>query len=169
LRTGTGGAAVSSVSRQFRQFRQPSVLVVQPSVLSAVSSVSSVSRQYWWCSRQFCQPSVPSAVSTGGAAVSSVSRQFRQPSVLVVQPSVPVLQGNWFFSPDASVILMSGIVLLRVCSVALGQSTGDRTGNLQDILRLLTLWFTWGSAPDVEAALQVGATAAPPGLWQEHL
>jgi len=74
----------------------------------------------------------------------------------VVQPSVPVLQGNWIFTADASVTLMSGIVLLHVCSVALGQSTGDRTGNLQDILRLLTLWFTWGSAPDVEAALQVG-------------
>jgi len=27
---------------------------------------------------------------------------------------------------------------------------------LQDILRLLTLWFNHGSAPDVEAALQEG-------------
>ncbi|KAK9806197.1 hypothetical protein WJX72_004970 [[Myrmecia] bisecta] len=43
-------------------------------------------------------------------------------------------------------------------SVALGQATGEvRTGaNLQDILRLLTLWFNHGSAPDVEAALQEG-------------
>ena len=28
--------------------------------------------------------------------------------------------------------------------------------NLQDILRLLTLWFTHGSAPDVERALEEG-------------
>jgi len=28
-------------------------------------------------------------------------------------------------------------------SVALGQANGDRTGGLQDILRLLTLWFNW--------------------------
>lgn len=37
--------------------------------------------------------------------------------------------------------------------------TGDRrtSSNLQDILRLLTLWFTWGhTSPEVEAALQEG-------------
>lgn len=30
------------------------------------------------------------------------------------------------------------------------------SSNLQDILRLLTLWFSYGAAPDVEAALQEG-------------
>jgi FKBP12-rapamycin complex-associated protein len=51
------------------------------------------------------------------------------------------------------------------CSVALGQAAGDRTGNLQDILRLLTLWFTWGSAPDVEAALQEGFGLVSIDTW----
>lgn len=49
-------------------------------------------------------------------------------------------------------------------SIELGQATsGDRLSdgrsnstNLQDILRLLTLWFAHGAAPDVEAALQEG-------------
>lgn len=50
-------------------------------------------------------------------------------------------------------------------SVALGQAAGDRTGNLQDILRLLTLWFTWGSAPDVEAALQEGFGLVSIDTW----
>lgn len=53
----------------------------------------------------------------------------------------------------------------RRCSVALGQAAGDRTGNLQDILRLLTLWFTWGSAPDVEAALQEGFGLVSIDTW----
>lgn len=30
------------------------------------------------------------------------------------------------------------------------------SSNLQDILRLLTLWFSYGAAPDVEAALAEG-------------
>jgi FKBP12-rapamycin complex-associated protein len=47
----------------------------------------------------------------------------------------------------------------------LGQAAGDRTGNLQDILRLLTLWFTWGSAPDVEAALQEGFGLVSIDTW----
>ncbi|DBA66640.1 TPA: hypothetical protein ACH3X2_002209 [Trebouxia sp. C0005] len=43
-------------------------------------------------------------------------------------------------------------------SVALGQASGETHPGaaLQDILRLLTLWFNHGSAPDVEAALQEG-------------
>ena len=49
-------------------------------------------------------------------------------------------------------------------SIELAQaSSGDRLSdgrssstNLQDILRLLTLWFAHGAAPDVEAALQEG-------------
>ena len=44
-------------------------------------------------------------------------------------------------------------------SVALGQSSGSeaaRGSNLQDILRLLTLWFSHGAAPDVEKALEEG-------------
>ncbi len=44
-------------------------------------------------------------------------------------------------------------------SVALGQSGGGeaaRGSNLQDILRLLTLWFSHGGAPDVERALEQG-------------
>ena len=31
-----------------------------------------------------------------------------------------------------------------------------RGANLQDILRLLTLWFSHGNSPDVEAALKEG-------------
>lgn len=54
---------------------------------------------------------------------------------------------------------------MYACSVALGQAAGDRTGNLQDILRLLTLWFTWGSAPDVEAALQEGFGLVSIDTW----
>lgn len=48
-------------------------------------------------------------------------------------------------------------------SIELGQATagaqqvGQTVGNnLQDILRLLTLWFGYGSAADVEAALAEG-------------
>lgn len=51
------------------------------------------------------------------------------------------------------------------CSVALGQAAGDRTGNLQDVLRLLTLWFTWGSAPDVESALNEGFGLVSIDTW----
>jgi len=51
------------------------------------------------------------------------------------------------------------------CSVALGQAAGDRTGNLQDVLRLLTLWFTWGSAPDVETALNEGFALVSIDTW----
>lgn len=50
-------------------------------------------------------------------------------------------------------------------SVALGQAAGDRTGNLQDILRLLTLWFNYGSAPDVEQALQEGFGLVSIDTW----
>ena len=44
-------------------------------------------------------------------------------------------------------------------SIALGQATANRRGNsvnLQDILRLLTLWFNHGYHPDVRAALEEG-------------
>lgn len=49
-------------------------------------------------------------------------------------------------------------------SIELGQSAPadpvsenrNNSSNLQDILRLLTLWFAHGAAPDVEAALQEG-------------
>ncbi len=37
-----------------------------------------------------------------------------------------------------------------------GAGEGSRGSNLQDILRLLTLWFTHGAAPDVEKALEEG-------------
>ena len=50
-------------------------------------------------------------------------------------------------------------------SVALGQAGGDRTGGLQDILRLLTLWFNWGSAPAVEGALQEGFGLVSVDTW----
>jgi FKBP12-rapamycin complex-associated protein len=42
---------------------------------------------------------------------------------------------------------------------------GDRTSHLQDILRLLTLWFNWGSAPDVEEALQEGFGLVSIDTW----
>ncbi len=50
-------------------------------------------------------------------------------------------------------------------SVALGQAAGDRTGNLQDILRLLTLWFNYGHYPDVERALQEGFNLVSIDTW----
>ncbi len=49
--------------------------------------------------------------------------------------------------------------------MSLGISAGYRTGNLQDILRLLTLWFSHGSAPDVEQALQEGFALLPIDTW----
>jgi FKBP12-rapamycin complex-associated protein len=60
---------------------------------------------------------------------------------------------------------MSPAVVILLCSVALGQAAGDRTGNLQDVLRLLTLWFTWGSAPDVETALNEGFGLVSIDTW----
>lgn len=42
-----------------------------------------------------------------------------------------------------------------VRSIALGQGI-KKANNLQDLLRLLTLWFNYGSEPDVEAALHEG-------------
>ncbi|GIL87381.1 hypothetical protein Vretimale_1690 [Volvox reticuliferus] len=50
-------------------------------------------------------------------------------------------------------------------SVALGQAAGDRTGNLQDILRLLTLWFNHGAYAEVRAALQEGFKMVSIDTW----
>ncbi|EFJ44271.1 target of rapamycin, growth-regulatory PI3K-like protein kinase [Volvox carteri f. nagariensis] len=50
-------------------------------------------------------------------------------------------------------------------SVALGQAAGDRTGNLQDILRLLTLWFNHGAYEEVRAALQEGFQLVSIDTW----
>jgi len=41
-------------------------------------------------------------------------------------------------------------------SIALGGPTSGKSGSLQDILRLLTLWFNHGANPEVEAALIEG-------------
>ena len=40
-----------------------------------------------------------------------------------------------------------------------------RGSNLQDILRLLTLWFNHGRSPDVEAALQEGFSVVSIDTW----
>lgn len=50
-------------------------------------------------------------------------------------------------------------------SVALGQAAGDRTGNLQDILRLLTLWFAHGGSPAAMEALQEGFGLVSIDTW----
>ncbi|MEW5302322.1 MAG: hypothetical protein WDW36_005122 [Sanguina aurantia] len=50
-------------------------------------------------------------------------------------------------------------------SVALGQASGDRTGNLQDILRLLTLWFNHGHYTDVERELTAGFGLVSIDTW----
>ncbi|KAG2491268.1 hypothetical protein HYH03_010473, partial [Edaphochlamys debaryana] len=50
-------------------------------------------------------------------------------------------------------------------SVALGQAAGDRTGNLQDILRLLTLWFNFGAYEPVRAALTEGFQLVSIDTW----
>ncbi|GAB4815427.1 hypothetical protein N2152v2_002473, partial [Parachlorella kessleri] len=57
-------------------------------------------------------------------------------------------------------------------SIELGQATGSErlitktsSSNLQDILRLLTLWFNYGAAPDVEAALQEGFSHVSIDTW----
>ncbi len=43
--------------------------------------------------------------------------------------------------------------------------TKTSSSNLQDILRLLTLWFNYGAAPDVEAALQEGFSHVSIDTW----
>lgn len=57
-------------------------------------------------------------------------------------------------------------------SIELGQASADphqlgktASSNLQDILRLLTLWFSHGAAPDVEAALQEGFGQVSIDTW----
>jgi hypothetical protein len=45
---------------------------------------------------------------------------------------------------------------------AAGAGSGD---NLQDILRILTLWFNHGAAADVEAALQDGFSRVSIDTW----
>ena len=45
-------------------------------------------------------------------------------------------------------------------SIALG-----RDHALQDILRLLTLWFKYGSQPEVDAAIREGFATMDVGLW----
>eukprot|EP00252_Welwitschia_mirabilis_P018999 TRINITY_DN4284_c0_g1_i1.p1 TRINITY_DN4284_c0_g1~~TRINITY_DN4284_c0_g1_i1.p1 ORF type:complete len:1768 (+),score=306.64 TRINITY_DN4284_c0_g1_i1:368-5305(+) len=42
------------------------------------------------------------------------------------------------------------------CSIAFGANTTGGDDSLQDILRLLTLWFNYGAAPNVQEALQEG-------------
>lgn len=51
------------------------------------------------------------------------------------------------------------------CPLSLPQAAGDRTGNLQDILRLLTLWFNHGHYEDVGAALQEGFALVSIDTW----
>ena len=41
----------------------------------------------------------------------------------------------------------------------------SRGSNLQDILRLLTLWFSHGAAPDVEKALEEGFQHVSIDTW----
>ena len=51
-------------------------------------------------------------------------------------------------------------------SIALGGSTPrDMGGALQDILRLLTLWFNYGHLPEVEAALVEGFGHVSINTW----
>ena len=50
----------------------------------------------------------------------------------------------------------------HVCPAAAEVRQG---AHLQDILRLLTLWFNHGSAPDVEAALEEGFTHVSIDTW----
>ncbi|GBF92738.1 hypothetical protein Rsub_05107 [Raphidocelis subcapitata] len=67
--------------------------------------------------------------------------------------------------PEAAAQYVAPAVQGFFRSVALGQACGDRTGGLQDILRLLTLWFNWGSAPAVEEALQEGFGLVSIDTW----
>ena len=46
-----------------------------------------------------------------------------------------------------------------------GAGRAARGSNLQDILRLLTLWFSHGTLPDVEAALQEGFNMVSIDTW----
>ena len=46
-----------------------------------------------------------------------------------------------------------------------GTGRAARGSNLQDILRLLTLWFSHGTLPDVEAALQEGFNMVSIDTW----
>eukprot|EP00798_Chlamydomonas_sp_ICE-L_P022753 gene22753-29921_t len=67
--------------------------------------------------------------------------------------------------PDAAIRHVGPAVHGFFKSVALGQASGDRTGNLQDILRLLTLWFNHGSYVDVESALEDGFMLVSIDTW----
>jgi hypothetical protein len=67
--------------------------------------------------------------------------------------------------PDAALAHVAPAVKGFFKSVALGQASGDRTGNLQDILRLLTLWFNYGRYPEVEKALQDGFAIVSIDTW----
>jgi hypothetical protein len=60
-----------------------------------------------------------------------------------------------FVAPAVSGFFRS-IELGQASPVEPGIPTRPASANLQDILRLLTLWFSHGASPDVEAALQEG-------------
>jgi hypothetical protein len=51
---------------------------------------------------------------------------------------------------------MNGPLSNYTFNVNLRRCKKGKGGPLQDILRLLTLWFNHGAAPEVEAALMVG-------------
>jgi FKBP12-rapamycin complex-associated protein len=66
-------------------------------------------------------------------------------------------------SPSAAARHVAPAVRGFFRSIALGTAKGGT--HLQDILRLLTLWFSHGAAPDVEAALQEGFAQVSIDTW----
>lgn len=60
-------------------------------------------------------------------------------------------------------LLLGHVALIAWCLKCAGEAL--RGSNLQDILRLLTLWFTHGAAPDVEKALEEGFTHVSIDTW----
>jgi hypothetical protein len=46
-----------------------------------------------------------------------------------------------------------------------GAGLAHHGDNLQDILRILTLWFNYGALPDVEQALQDGFNRVTVDTW----
>lgn len=79
--------------------------------------------------------------------------------------NVAVMQKLATSDPEGAMSHVAPAVKGFFRSIALGQAAGDRTGNLQDILRLLTLWFNHGSSKEVEAALVEGFQLVSIDTW----
>lgn len=70
-----------------------------------------------------------------------------------------------YSDPEAATRHVAPAVTGFFRSIALGAAQQPRGGNLQDILRLLTLWFNHGALEDVQAALDEGFSHISIDTW----